>query len=369
MSDLPVEINFEIIKGSHPYYAQKLCAVDKAMQKYCESHKYEILQLWCYPSMSTKELMMSLPNVTWKQIVEMSLMFHPISESIGKWDPITLFYYACKEGQNDPNQYLASKEYLSEYGYLPLWIIYKFNRTDLLKNNERDSYIELLIKVKLNLPYNLSDYGLSEQNYRLDLSYIFPPMVESLYNFCGTLFTYQEYVELLVIISKFVKNSTIQTIIKYPGSVSYSDSPNLIMALYAISKLGIEKTNSLMVKYKVEAKITKTPQGIEEQIGKNKKLIFVDERMNPEPYLKYIFKKYRPIHNLYKGYLINFYNSGGNIIVDSADEAFKYPGINEFGGITLNDQAMKLGPELLVGLYARLYSLQALSFRLSKTSY
>jgi hypothetical protein len=370
MDNLPSEINFEIIKGSHPYYAQKLCATDKIMLKYCETNKYEILQLWCYPFLSTKELMIRLPNVTWKQIVEMSLMFHPLPESIGKWDPITLFYYACKEGQNDPNQYLVdSEKYLLGYNYLPLWIIYKFNRLDLLKNNQRESYIDLLIKVKLNLSYDLSDYGLTREKYDLESSHIFPPMVKSLYNFCGTLFTYEEYLELLVIISKFVKDSTIHTIIKYPNTSLYRDSPNLIMAFYAISNLGIDKTNSLLAKYGVNGKILAVPENIEKRIATSKQLIFIDERINPEPYLKYMFKKYRPIHNLYKGYLIDFYNSGGNIIVDSVDEAFKYPGINEFGGVTLNEQAMKLGPNLMIGLYSRLSRNELSAFRLSKTSY
>jgi len=80
-STLPVEINYEIVKESHPYLTiSNYCKVDKLNRQYCERIKYELLQEWVHPEMTIKQLQSEYPNISLTDVANLSLVYNPIVE-------------------------------------------------------------------------------------------------------------------------------------------------------------------------------------------------------------------------------------------------------------------------------------------------
>lgn len=355
---IPIEINFEIIKASHPHYGWKQCITDKKMLEYCESNKYDILQVWSYSLLSTKELRERLPNITWKQIVEISLMFHPIHESIGVWDPITLFYYSCKEQQDTPEIYLGSNVGVAfstfnnkEFGYIVPWIIYKFHRLDVIERINSQLIapsvslliIESLIDIKLGNPLKESPF-LTPGNYG--------NIVYNTYNLCGTLLTYEEYLELIILMKKLRYNNILSLVLGHDNSqyLYYSDQ---IMGIYSLNIIGLDKANTLLEKYQMVGAFQLYLGDIDFNIKRYSRLVFIDEHLHPEFYEKCIATKYKGIHNLFRGNLIGYYSMLPLEI--NTDNVYDYVGINEFGGITRNNVIMNEYLSTLRRLYVSLY--------------
>lgn len=81
-SGLPSEINYEIIRNQHPYYLiNGYCSVSKFTQEQCEKSKYELLQQWVHPELSIVQLKKRYPGISLMQVVNLSLIYHPILET------------------------------------------------------------------------------------------------------------------------------------------------------------------------------------------------------------------------------------------------------------------------------------------------
>lgn len=134
MEKLPYDINYEIIRKSHPYYSLPLCESDKQLLLQCERTKYELMQIWIAPDLTIKEIRDKYSNLTFKDVVLLSLVYNPIPESIGHYDRITLFYHACHTNQFAPEQYLILDDEYRLITYIDIIanICYKFNRIDVI---------------------------------------------------------------------------------------------------------------------------------------------------------------------------------------------------------------------------------------------
>jgi hypothetical protein len=103
---------------SHPYY-----------NVVGNQNIYTTLQKWVYPDLSVDSLRLIFPVITNTDIVYLSLVFHPIQESINFFDGYTLFYHACRIGHPDPLSFITSEYPLTN---LLALIAYKFKRYEIL---------------------------------------------------------------------------------------------------------------------------------------------------------------------------------------------------------------------------------------------
>lgn len=104
--DIPLEINY--LASLHPYYqVNGYCNTSKFTVQECENRKYETLQIWVESDKSINELREMYPNISLKQVVELSLIYHPLIEmfipgtlktnlSIPTADHMILLY-ACRD--------------------------------------------------------------------------------------------------------------------------------------------------------------------------------------------------------------------------------------------------------------------------------
>jgi len=128
------DINYRILQQQHPYYSAALCETNVFIRESCEESKYDLLQLWCFPEKSVKELKDLYPNLTFGDVIEMSLVYHPIPESRGKYDDLTLFYHSCRIRQAEPTIFIPQIILEdSEVSYAIMFICYKYNRIDALE--------------------------------------------------------------------------------------------------------------------------------------------------------------------------------------------------------------------------------------------
>lgn len=152
------DIRYEILLNSHPYYAKSYCDTSKRNLQECESFKYQYLQLWIWPDKSISEIMKLLPNISFRDVVELCLFYYPIPESVGKFDEISLFMNACKRGQDNPIIYISKflqmkqlkggiDEIWTTFDITPIgWICYYYNRIDII-----DNIIDVYIRVQQDL--------------------------------------------------------------------------------------------------------------------------------------------------------------------------------------------------------------------------
>lgn len=172
------EINLEIIKSSHPYYASTLCNSSKYYKELCDYGVYDLLQIWCKPKWSVKKLRDKLPNINFSDAVKLSLAYYPIPESVGYYDRLTLFYHACKRNQPNPDTYLEGN-YLANENVL--FICYKYNRLDVLERLER-RFVSWFEKIK----FPIEDYLNSDHKYRnkftriMKIAYISNEMIKAI---------------------------------------------------------------------------------------------------------------------------------------------------------------------------------------------
>lgn len=190
MNYLPPEINYNIIKLSHPYYADKFCEANRN-EELCELSKYDMIQLWITPQLSIREIKERFPYVTYKEVAKAALAYYPIPESIGEYDPVTLFYNSCRTNQDNAYDYISlyypesTKDSSSSYyiDNIIVWTCYKFNRLDIfekvvkyirLKRYSLKHYksLENLLRIKSNLKL-ISGYSGINWNDFMNASYMF----------------------------------------------------------------------------------------------------------------------------------------------------------------------------------------------------
>jgi len=136
------DINYEILKNLHPYFALEYCLSHRSANQ-CNERKYEILQTWVYPSNSVSELIKMFPNLNFSDVIELSLYYNPIPESIDYYDRYSLFYQSLVRGQSNAIRYIINGKKLFtfknfHYLYGILCLCYRFERRDIL--NELSSY-------------------------------------------------------------------------------------------------------------------------------------------------------------------------------------------------------------------------------------
>jgi len=135
------DIRYEVIGKLHPYYLQPYFEASKEKLLEFEDLKYDYLQLWIWPNRSVLEIKQMLPNISLKDTVELCLFYHPIPESIGKFDEISLFLSSCRIGQLDPLIYIRT--YPLDITVIG-WICYKYSRLDIVDRlvNEYLSFVD-----------------------------------------------------------------------------------------------------------------------------------------------------------------------------------------------------------------------------------
>jgi len=203
------EINYEIIKHLHPYYAFPLYASSKQKQQQFEVYKYNIIQRWIMPSSSVQEIKMLLPTISYSDIVELALFYCPISESIGKFDKCSLYYNAMKLGYENPLFMFDNETLLSSDFNVLSWICYKFNRYDVLiklhskcqldrKEFDAVEYV-LMKKENPSRPLTITDRNLAR---------IINNFYDSSFDILTYILTEQEFLELLIIIFVLIPESS-----------------------------------------------------------------------------------------------------------------------------------------------------------------
>lgn len=147
------DINYRILQQQHPYYSSELCKTNSYIRESCDASKYDLLQLWCYPERSVFELKTSYPNITFSDVIEMTLVYHPIPESRGKYDDLTLFYHSCRIGQDQPTMFIPQITSENDITYAIMFICYKYNRIDVLeywRNNLSSENLRDFLNIMIN---------------------------------------------------------------------------------------------------------------------------------------------------------------------------------------------------------------------------
>lgn len=285
---LPNDIQSELLVNMHPYYASSLCNINKFQLDKCENNKYKVFKKWCYPNMTINELKSVLPNLTFGNVVEIALLFHPIPESLSYWDRETLYYHACLNEQPDADDYIRpiidNKDHqLSTIS--ALWIAYKFNRIDILRTTiRRNSFangVYALLEYKLYGNTNTAfekpgRYHHREEDeteeeamnrYKVD---IFVDMIRQLrWDICrltDTLFTSEEVVELITIFHKVFPfdNNLYDSMISGPRfDMQYKKKlSNLqlgeIFVMYAVKLCDFDKADEILAKYGMTERINRS---------------------------------------------------------------------------------------------------------------
>ena len=112
--NLVYDIKHRLLFDSHPYLNKNLCATNRDYLFICsdEEFLYRLAKKWCFPDKSVERISKDLPNITYNQIAEIALFTYPLpyvyadnkkvnSGSIGKYNPISLYYQACLRGYSE----------------------------------------------------------------------------------------------------------------------------------------------------------------------------------------------------------------------------------------------------------------------------
>lgn len=126
------EIKQMILGKLHPYYGLGLYMTNKDSVNSANQYKYDILKLWIWPYLSTLQIKSMLPNIDYKDVIELSLYYCPIPESINKFDNYSLCYNSFVQNYNDPLFMFDPKEPIDNDVIYSL--CYKFRRPDVLVN-------------------------------------------------------------------------------------------------------------------------------------------------------------------------------------------------------------------------------------------
>lgn len=203
------EISYRIFQSNHPYYMRSIYATNNTLLQQCNSNKYEILQGWVYPELNVNQIRKKLPIITFADVVDLALVYNPIPESINYYDYYTLFFHACKQNQPYPEHYifkLGNPQDISKYRDINtfLWICYKFNRIDIIDRwlnipELDDRVMELFNKIRSILLAKL------DNNYSTNIGFIITGTFCKLLDL-SMMFTHNELLEVLIIISKLTRN-------------------------------------------------------------------------------------------------------------------------------------------------------------------
>jgi hypothetical protein len=155
------DIYEEILSKQHPYYYVGYCQSNNEVRRGCEHNKYTLLKKWCFPHISRDEIRVMLPNINYSDVVKLSLVYNPISESTKYYDWLTIFYHSCLAGQSHPEIFYRENQ---DTFTSVLMICYKFNRVDVL-NSLANSLAE---EIKDEYP-EVDDYMSLSPEERMDV--------------------------------------------------------------------------------------------------------------------------------------------------------------------------------------------------------
>lgn len=156
-----MELNLDIIRTllsiQHPYYMKGWMYCSIYMNKIVNDYKYKLLQIWCFPSLSIQQIMDKYTNVTMGQIIETSLYYYPISESLNYYPKLELLYNASNRGIANLDMFIGYED-TNEENNISSIILYKFNRITEY-NICDDITFNCLKKIKLGLKLRSSEIG------------------------------------------------------------------------------------------------------------------------------------------------------------------------------------------------------------------
>ena len=85
-----------IYNQCHPYLARGLIYSNKYYREIAEKHKFDMLKSWCCRNLSMKEIRIKYNQITLPQIIEASMYYYPIQESLCYFNRLELLYSACE---------------------------------------------------------------------------------------------------------------------------------------------------------------------------------------------------------------------------------------------------------------------------------
>lgn len=121
------DIDYRILLESHPYHTSGLCSSNTQYQSICNDKLFlaRLANKWCWSNRSVEEILEDLPNLTYAQVTEVSLFYSPlgrsydedgvviINGSVGKFNPVSLYYQACLRGYSEAKCMLFIDEILT----------------------------------------------------------------------------------------------------------------------------------------------------------------------------------------------------------------------------------------------------------------
>lgn len=248
MEVLPIEINEEIALSNHPYYVRNICNVSKRMRNECDAWTYQALRKWVYPEKSISDLQNMFPVIYFNDVVYLSLVYNPISESKYFFDWMTLFYHSCRIGQKNPIEYFNNINI-----HHAADIAYKFNRSDIIESfiNSRtlsdpdESYFKLLVNVLRIKSGKEIVYEPEETD----------TIIEHLIT-SYPLFSFQEIIEFTIIYKGILYNDPIffediwyyNYLTGFDQDVDEEDDIQLSF-VYIANKVGVYKIRDMFAKY------------------------------------------------------------------------------------------------------------------------
>lgn len=265
---LPLDVQTEIIVNSHPYYANKVCMSSNKLLPVCKQNRYEIFQKWCEPNMSIDELKRELKTLTWNDVIQVALLYHPLPISLKYWDSINLAYYALVNNQEDVDVYLEPAFKTNKH-FLVSLMCYKFNELDRLyrfaieNDNIYDYTVYMMLYYKLNRAINNEDTQYinskikivyekkgeaSGISFETDLVRYIRDIIPYITN---TLFTFEDIIEFVIIHNivffNYRRTNPYYTIIDQIEDDYITDSDLFIM--YAVLNYGFDETDALIASY------------------------------------------------------------------------------------------------------------------------
>jgi len=92
------DIVFQTFLVNHPYYTKDICDINKQNSQICRSRNLlnSLIKKWLFPQFSYADIQKYYSKLTLNDIIEYSLYFSPIPESIGKYNPLSLYFQAGK---------------------------------------------------------------------------------------------------------------------------------------------------------------------------------------------------------------------------------------------------------------------------------
>lgn len=347
LRDLPSEIAIEILSANHPYYLSSYCSTDAYTSTLCKNNIYTLFKKWCAPNLSEAQIKSMLPNLTFNQLKELSLAYHPIPESLDYWDRMTLFYHACVQDYDNADTWLHSEKFkmtLSIY-ILSGWICYKFARDDLWEKITTRSYprliadskqfyiiIQSLIRYKKGLVIDKNAIGnINVEKYMV---------TDNLFAFMNNLFSYEETIDLVLSLTTIFGPNALYNIL-LQGDQNSEISPNLakLAILYSARQIGKARVLALMKKHNLNdvIRVDYNNYSLDSQE-------FVDEVFT-QLWSRQVFKitgnkdsipvKYRGMYYLTSGDLLNYVKYGYPNLAGNRN----YYQINQFGQTTFNKRS------------------------------